>query len=414
MYISRKIEGKIRNHIPRKEYTIITGARQSGKTSLVRRLFAEMRESNPKVFFVTLEDKEALFAINENPENIFRYAARPDILNKAPGSGVQVFIFIDEIQYASDPSNFLKYLYDKYLDTLKIIATGSSAFYIDSSFNDSLAGRKRLFTLRTLSFEEFLIFKGKDALSGELALLRNQPDYQSIFKNELLTLLDEFLVYGGYPEVVLENDLTKKKELLKEIKDSFLKRDIDGSGVSNSEAFYKLFTLLAGQTGSLLNKNELSNTIGVDNKTIDKYLAVLQKHFHIGLVKPFSTNLRKELTRMPKIYFYDPGMRNILLNRFSDFHQREDQGALVENFVFCRLEELHGTDLIKFWRTADGKEVDFVLTSDYETGSAFEVKTNCKKGSAKGFRKFGELYPGFSLEWLTYQFCEDSRQLFKI
>lgn len=414
MYISRKIEEKIRNHLPKKEYTIITGARQTGKTSLLRHLFGEIKKTNQAAFYLTFEDKELLYSINENPENIFRYATRPGILNNPPDAGVQVIIFIDEIQYAKNPSNFLKYLFDKYLDSLKIVATGSSAFYLDSSFNDSLAGRKRVFTLRALSFEEFLVFKDQQALINELMLVRNQPEYISANRNELLSYLDEYLIYGGYPAVVLENDFSEKKELLKELRNSFLKRDIDESGVSNSDAFYKLFTLLAGQTGALLNKNELSNTIGIDNKTIDKYILVLQKCFHIELVKPFSNNLRKEITKMPKIYMYDHGMRNVLLNRFSDIESREDQGALIENFAFCRLSEIHDPEAIRFWRTADGYEVDFVISSDFLTGKAYEIKFDCRLRSGKGFLKFGELYPNFTRQLVTYQFCENSIQLIKL
>jgi len=161
MYIPRNIEEKIRNHIARKEYTIITGARQTGKTTLLRELFSEQKKNNEKAFFLSLENIQILSDLNADPENIFKYAIRPiEPFNRLKQND-RVIIFIDEIQYLDKPSNFLKFLYDKYLENLKIVATGSSAFYIDSSFDDSLAGRKRIFNLRTLSFDEYLRFSGK-------------------------------------------------------------------------------------------------------------------------------------------------------------------------------------------------------------------------------------------------------------
>ena len=156
MYIERKIYTKIKKHLDRKEYTIITGARQTGKTTLITSLFKELKSGSDDVFYLTLENSDVLRDINETPENIFKYALRPADPLTQDTENKRVVLFIDEIQYADKPSHFLKYLYDKYLGNLKIIATGSSAFYLDSSFEDSLAGRKRIFILKTLSFEEFL------------------------------------------------------------------------------------------------------------------------------------------------------------------------------------------------------------------------------------------------------------------
>lgn len=414
MYLKRNIEENIRKHIGRKEYTIITGARQTGKTTLLRELYSQLKNKSAKVFYVSFETREALQQINENPENIFKYALRPGQPHINDKNLEPVYIFIDEIQYADEPSNFLKYLYDKYLGNLKIIATGSSAFYLDSGFDDSLAGRKRLFTLQTLSFDEVLRFKNLDHLRQELQFLSMQNDYISTHTNELLDAFNEYLVFGGYPAVVLENDNAEKIALLKDIRDSFLKRDVDEAGLINQDAFFKLFTMLAGQTGNLLNKSELSGIIGIDNKTVDNYLTILQKCFHIELVKPFSTNLRKELTKMPKVFLYDNGMRNAMLNRFTAFYDREDRGALLENYVFKRLAELHEPENIRFWRTTDNKELDFVITYDFRSGLAYEVKMDCKLRKRSGVLRFLELYPEFKFEMLTYEFCDDARQALKL
>lgn len=414
MYIYRNIEDKIWKHINRKEYTIIVGARQTGKTTLLHRLFTKHKEQNQRVFYLSFENLDILQSIDEHPENIFRYAIRPKEPHSKDESNAPVVIFIDEIQYAANPSNFLKYLYDKYLANLKIVATGSSAFYIDHAFNDSLAGRKRLFILRSLSFDEYLRFKKLNALHDELVLIRQQSDYISSLFREMLEVFNEYLVFGGYPAVALEKEKEEKILLLKDLKNSFLKKDIDESGISNRDAFLKLFMILAEQVGNLLNKNELSNTIGVDNKTIDSYLNVLMKSFHIELIKPFSTNLRKELIKMPKVFLLDNGMRNAMLNRFSDFDHRADRGALLENYVFARLAEVFEVENMRFWRTTDKKEVDFVVSADFKIGQAFEVKIGASLKKSSGLYKFRELYPNITTNLLTYEFSDNSLQVLKM
>ncbi len=169
-----------------------------------------------------------LTAVDKHPEEIFSFVPRPPkpkILDQKHSP--PVILFIDEIQYAANPSNFLKYLYDTYGENLKIVATGSSAFYIDTKFSDSLAGRKRIFELQTLDFEEWLNFRGFAQLLNELKLIAQQNDYVSTVHKELLEKFDEYLVFGGYPAIVLENDPDEKINLLKDIKNSFLKRDIE-------------------------------------------------------------------------------------------------------------------------------------------------------------------------------------------
>ena len=404
MYIERKIHREIARHIARKEYTIITGARQSGKTSLLSALYNEIRKEKEVAVYITFEDMDVLTAINEHPEEIFSFIPRPvKYIHGSNPDSQPFYLFIDEIQYAENPSNFLKYLYDTYRENLKVIATGSSAFYIDKKFRDSLAGRKRIFELKTLDFEEWLMFRDQNNLKRELKWIRGEKDYYSLAHKELMENFNEFLVYGGYPEVVLENNKDEKINLLKDIKNSFLKRDIDESGISDPGKFYILLTLLSGQTGNLVNRNELATTIGVDHKTIDKYLYVLQNCFHINLLKPFYSNLRKELTKMPKVYFNDSGLRNMVLNRFFNFDQREDQGALLENYVYNRLTGIYDADSIYFWRTTDNKEIDFVISTSYRKGRAYEVKMNCGSVKPTTLRKFINAYPGFPVEVVSYE-----------
>ena len=313
------------------------------------------------------------------------------------------FLFIDEVQYAADPSHFLKYLYDEYGKNLKVIATGSSAFYIDRKFKDSLSGRKRIFELKTLSFDEWLMFRGEHSLMNDLKLIREQNDYISPDHRQLSESFHEYLIYGGYPEVTLEKDKSEKLLILKELKNAFLKKDIDESGIADSDKFYSLLAVLSDQTGNLVNRNELANTIGVDNKTIDKYLYTLHKCFHIELVKPFYQNQRKEITKMPKVFFKDSGMRNMAINRLFDFGDRQDQGQLIENYVFNRLAEIYDKDIIRFWRTADKQEVDFVISTAYKDGLAFEVKMQCQGIKHAGYQKFIQSYPDFRFRIISHE-----------
>lgn len=391
----RKLYANIAAHVAAKEFTILIGARQTGKSTLLRQLADELKAAQQISVFINLERKDILMELNQSPENIFKYCPLTN--------GEKVIVLMDEIQYLDDPTNFMKLLYDEYADRLKIIATGSSAFYIDRQFNDSLAGRKKIFELQTLDFEEFLQFKEQDMLVNELLNLRQKIVQKSVYDNQLWLMMDEYANYGGYPAVVLETDLTAKIERLQDLRDSFVKRDILEAGVTDETKFYRLMMVLASQSGNLLNVNELSSTLRMPNAVVDNYLFVLQKCFHITLVKPFFQNIRKELTKMPKIYFNDLGLRNVLINYFSPIEQRVDKGALLENLVFRRQIELNNKDQVKFWHTADGQEVDFIIEKSFNNGEAIEVKFSETEAKPNKYRGFTTAYPTFPLRFLSWR-----------
>jgi predicted AAA+ superfamily ATPase len=279
------------------------------------------------------------------------------------------------------------------------VATGSSAFYIDQKFQDSLAGRKRIFRLNTLNFREFLIFKEHDLLALELDTMRRQPGYQSLRIDDLRRAFWEYLRFGGYPAVALEPTEREKRFTLDELKNAYVRRDVQESKISNELKFYRLFQILADQTGNLLNKNELAAEIQLDSKTVDNYVYILEKCFHISLLRPYFRNLRKELTKMPKTYLNDLGMRNALLNRFEEIPNRADKGQLLENYFFLRLNELYQADQLFFWRTADGLEVDFVVRETSETGQAFEIKWSEAKANESKYGVFTKANPNFLLQF---------------
>ncbi len=395
----------LKKHLKHKNYTILTGARQVGKTSLLIQLYHHLKKNDEEVVLLNLENKEVLKSLNKDVKSIFNHVQiipKKIIDGKAEN---RIYLLIDEIQYLDDPTNFLKYLYDEYEYNVKVVTTGSSAFYIDTKFKDSLAGRKRIFQLYPLSFNEFLLFKRQEKISKEVAYQVSEPSYVSSYGVNTYTLLLEYLTYGGYPAVVLENDKEEKKWLLKELKNSYLRQDIIESGVDKEAQFLMLIQLLANQTGNMVNRNELGNTIKLDNKTVDRYVHILEKCFHIDLLKPFYRNLRKELTKMPKVYFNDIGLRNAILGRFENPMNRMDKGALLENFIYNQLRIKHDQNDIKYWRTIDKNEVDFIIEESFNKGYALEVKWDCYRFPEKKYKKFINTYPNFPLK------CIDSRNI---
>jgi len=404
MLKTRLLYSTLEKHLVNKEFTVLTGARQTGKTSILKQLHNHLLSLGRKAILLTLEDTQVRNALDQRPENLFNLTdmPKPVLFGETLSADEKLYVLIDEIQYLSDPSNFLKLLYDNYADSLKLVVTGSSAFYIDRKFTDSLAGRKRIFWLKTLSFEEFLHFRNADNLVNELLRLRNLPDAISLKNAELRVMFNEYLTYGGYPAVVLQPDAKEKIVLLAEIKNAFIKRDIHESNISNEIAFMHLMRLLAAQCGSMVNRNELSKVLKIDNKTVDNYLYVLQKCFHIELLRPFMANIRKEISKMPKVYFYDLGLRNSLLNRFEPIINRDDKGVIAENYMFRRLTDLYEPDMLNFWRTADNHEVDFVVSDGYQKGKAYEIKYDTTLLKQAKYALFTDNLPSYPLRYVSF------------
>jgi predicted AAA+ superfamily ATPase len=396
--MQRYLYNSLIEHLEKKPFSIITGARQTGKSTLLREMESYCRRKNIPNIYISLEDISILEELNKSPLNLLPYL---------PDSEQRVVVFIDEIQYLQNPSNFIKHLYDEYVDKIKLVATGSSAFYIDQNFKDSLAGRKKIFLLPTCSFEEFLEMKGLKGFLDEINRIRNNEKAKSKDIILLQQKYEEYLLYGGYPAVITEENTNGKKDILSDIKDSFIKKDILESGIKNEFAFYNLFKIFALQSASLVNINELSKTLGITNETISNYLFVMQKCFHIVLVKPFYRNLRKELIKMPKAFLLDTGMRNCLLNSFQNIGERMDKGDVWETAYYKLLYSKYGQDNVFFWRTIDKKEVDFVLPN-VENPFAVEVKFDKNAINTKKYRSFVEEYPNIPLSYAYFNpFDED-------
>ncbi len=391
--IKRKIQDKIIKNLNNEDILLIIGARQVGKTTLLNQIFNFLKKRKKEAYYYTLEDPSILADFNLHPDNIFNYI---------PKKNKHIFLFIDEIQYLENPTNFLKYIYDLYKDKIKLIVSGSSAFYLDRKFKDSLAGRKKIFELYPFSFSEFLSAKGEQKLyekvintnyfktNKKIKLLK--PEFK-----QLRILWQEYSIFGGYPKVVLEEDYEEKKMFLKELYQSFLKKDIYEAGIDNETKFYMLLKILASQVGQLVNNQNLSNILGISNDTVAKYLYIMQKSYIIKLCAPFYRNIRKELTRMPKVFFLDNGYRNGIISLFESLPDRIDKGQTFENIFFTEIIKLE-VEKVNFWRTQDKTEIDFIVNEKY----AFELKMNIKSFNINRYKNFLKYYPQMELKPVTY------------
>ena len=304
---------------------------------------------------------------------------------------------MDEAQYVGDVGQRLKLLFDLYGDRLRVIATGSGSFDIKVEIGKHLVGRAIYFELMPLTFEEFLMWKAKDLHPTYLGFVESLSSFLRegkleagpIFEREFLSLLEEYVVFGGFPAVVKEQGPELKRELLKNLVRTYIERDVFYFlRVKNPDRFQALMRYLGFQIGGLLNHADVCRELGMDFKTLVGYLSILRQTYVIDLLPPFFRSLATELRKSRKLYFLDTGLRNSLLNNFSPLGEREDRGRLLENHVFIQLRSRF--EEIRFWRTTGKGEIDFIL-EDREGPSPVEVKAGRAK-VGRGFLSFLKSY----------------------
>jgi len=363
--ISANIKGKIKNLKTREIFSkiidllelpdiiILMGMRQTGKSSLLFLTIRYLLEKIPpkNLFYFSLEDSLVLDGFNRNQKELAKIIETGEV-----DDGFPCYIFIDEIQHLDDPTRFLKYYYDNY-SHFKFIITGSSSFELRKKFKDSLAGRKKIIPIHPLSWREFLSFK--NVAANPLKMISSEVE-----SKKMTELWEEFIIFGGHPKIPQLMNSNSKIEELGDIFSSYLERDIrDIGNIENMSAYNNLVKMLAVQCGNLVSAKNISDNLGLNLITLRKYLFLLEKSFALSLLKPFFKNKIKEVTKMPKVYFEDIGIRNFAVSDFRALEQRPDLGALVENFVFNELQKRVGIgEEIFFWRSvATQVEVDFVL-----------------------------------------------------
>ncbi len=358
MRIERILKQAVLKRLFKGKVLILYGARQVGKTTLVREV-AEL-----------YKDESVYFNCDE-PDVRDAFTEKTSTQMKA-FVGDKKLVILDEAQQVVNIGKTLKLLHDSFPE-MQLLATGSSSFELSDKVAEPLTGRKAEFILYPFSIEE-------------LSALRPQLDEAR--------LLERRLVYGMYPEIALKSG--DPAEDLKSLARSYSYKDVlKYHNIKNHEVLQKLLQALALQVGNEVSYNELSALLGVDKNTVASYIQILEKAFIVFRVGPFSRNLRNELKRLRKVYFYDVGLRNALINNLNPLGLRQDTGALWENFLVAeRLKLLanHGADRqFFFWRTQQGQELD-LLEVEGDRIRAYEIKW--EKLRARPPKAFSQAYPG--------------------
>lgn len=370
--IERQLKILINKRLNDRKVIIILGPRQSGKTTLIKSIYSEKDSS---VLWWNGDETDTR-QILKNPTST--------ILKSLIGK--HRVVVIDEAQRIENIGLCLKLIYDN-INKVKVIASGSSSFELANKINEPLTGRKWEFFLYPLSYKEMV------------------ENHGSVRENRLL---EQRLIYGYYPDVI--NNPGDEKVLLQQLSDSYLYKDIlTWEKIHKPDRLESLVQALAFQVGNQVSYNELGKLIGLDKETVERYIIMLERAFVIFRLSSLSRNLRNELKKSRKIYFYDNGLRNAVIKQFNPLELRNDIGALWENFLISeRKKYLHYNQILTnqyFWRTFDQQEIDYIEDRDGKL-YAFEFKWN--KNSRKKFPKiFTNTYPNNETKLITRDNIEE-------
>lgn len=359
-FVERDIGKGIIKWLYSKEILVVRGPRQSGKTTLLNKIMETLKRKDKKVHFISFEDDLEREKFEKNPKGYIEYYMGED-------KGKHFFL-LDEVQYIKTAGKLLKLIYDS-VENIKIIITGSSTLDINE-VGSCLVGRVLFFELYPFSFAEFL--RTKDTKIYEYHTknkFATNKEINTLFLDRLNLYLKEYIQFGGYPRIVLEKNVEKKKFLLKNLFLTYIEKDIVKIyGIKYKQKIIDLIRNLASINSGIINYDELCSLIGLYNKELKEILSILENTYIIKLIKPFHKNLTSELRKNPKVYFIDTGLRNFITGRF-DFSD-EEFGKLLENYSLNRFKE----EKVNFWRTTAKAEVDFILKEK----TPLEVKINPK------------------------------------
>lgn len=347
--IQRQVLQRLSQTIQNGKVTLLVGARQVGKTTLLKELINQSAIND--VLWLNGDLPQVRSTLESN--NLQEISL---LIHNAK------VVIIDEAQRINAIGLTLKIIVDTMPD-VKLFVTGSSAFELRNQLDEPLTGRKTTYYLYPISTQELYTTEGLIAVKEHL---------------------ESRMIYGSYPEVITSNT---PKDVLMELAESYLFKDVlQVEGLRRANVLEKLLTALALQVGSEVNYNELSKTIGIDRKTVEKYIDILEKCYIIFHLNSFSRNIRTELTKGKKIYFYDTGIRNAIIKQFAPLELRQDIGALWENFFIAeRMKYNHyNSQYVNtyFWRTTDRQEIDYIEEQDGEL-RLFELKWNPKKQNSR-------------------------------
>ncbi len=378
--MKRKLYKKLLSEKNSKKITIIIGPRQVGKTTLLKQLHKEI--GGLYVDFDILENVEK-FNTYTNFLSSIELEGYDEKKYKEEGKynkgNKQFYLFIDEFQKYTDLTKVLKNIYDNH-ENIKIYASGSSSITIKNNIQESLAGRKNIHYLYPLDFEEFLIFK--KVKTDKLKKLQ-------IFKGSLPVAeykkeIEEYMLYGGYPEVVLSKN---KKEILASIFDTFIKKDlVDYLNIKEILGVKKLIQYIAINNGQKLNITDIAQQLNLTREQIENYLEVLEETYILKKITPFFTNKNKEIIKAYKEYFIDPGARNYFCNNFNEMNIRNDVGFLFETLILGEIIKNSKYE-IKYWQDKQKHEVDFIIDKIHEQiGLEVKYKEKLKTEDYRGLK----------------------------
>lgn len=367
MNYQRTIFHQLYENIGKKPILILYGARQVGKTTLIKSLMTKFSRT---LYLQGDDPKDALLLEHRSAQELLELV-----------SGYELVV-IDEAQRVKDIGITLKLIADN-SEHIRVIATGSSSFELANKLNEPLTGRNRKFYLYPLSIKEVVGAHGKIAVQKEL---------------------DSYMTFGMYPEIVTTSSREEKAILIKELAEDYLFKDLFLFGdIRNSFAFEKLVKLLALRIGSEISYSEIAKEVGVSRDTIYNYVNLLEQAFIIFRLLPLYTNKTKEINKSHKIFFYDTGIRNALIGNTDPLDIRPDKGAIFENFFIAekikeRAYNMHSSD-IHFWRNRQGSEIDFIesMHSSKEL-FAYECKWKDKASTPLSFKTS---YPNAIFECIT-------------
>jgi len=385
MILTRHLDIAISDHFTKYKFIpILLGARQVGKTTILKKLFPEAK-------YLSV-DLESVYSALEK----YDIVAYEDAIGKENN-----IVVIDEIHKLKDPGRAAKIIYDE-MSQYKLIITGSSSFRIKNKTSESLAGRKIDYKIYPLTLSEILVQRGieKNLSFGFLDKLVSGQKLNTVYKSyDSNALLDNLMRYGTYPATLnsLEND-----QYLINLVDSVIFKDLmDMSVLENKTSALALLKLLSYQIGSLVNYAELASKLSIKAETVKRYIELFEQSFIVFTLKPFSQRKRDEITKMPKVYFYDLGLRNAIINNFTPIKGRGDAGAMFENFVISEIlkENYYGKFgyELNYWRTKFGSEVDLVMSRNGKENIAVEIKTVAKRVN----KSFMVRYPNSRLAVVT-------------
>ncbi|MBU0880399.1 ATP-binding protein [Patescibacteria group bacterium] len=387
--INREILEKIKLWLGKEKILIIKGARQVGKTYLLKEIKEILEANNKKVVYLFADDidnKPILKSLATLELYLGQYFNFPN---------EYIYLMIDEFQVLDEAGLLLKNIFDKYKDKIQLIVSGSSALEINKN-SEYLTGRAIHFNISRVDFKEYFNFSENVNIKRyEFNNFKELEVFYEIFKSKLELNLGTYLSYGGYPEVLTTQGIVEKEEVLKSIIKTYIDKDIINQlNIKNVTGFNNLIKILVGQIGQLVNSNELSNTANISINTLKKYLEILVGTYIIDLVTPYFKNIRSEISKMPKVYILDIGIRNYLLRSFN--LGINESGGVMENFVYNTLLAQYDKEYIHFYRTNSGAEIDFVIEDKNNKLILCEVKYRNKVSVPVLVKNFEKRYNNVS------------------